>query len=80
MKKQTKKTGKTKENQLITKNMTIAETVGRFPETIPILMAHGMHCIGCPMALQETLEQGLSVHGENVDKIIEELNKKAKKK
>jgi len=60
--------------------MTISEAVGRFPETIPILMKYGMHCIGCPMALQETLEEGLSGHGIPVDKIIDELNKKVKKK
>ena len=65
--------------QLITKDMTIAETVGKYPETIPVLMKSGMHCIGCPMALQETLEQGLSVHGMDIDKIIDELNRAIKK-
>jgi len=71
---------KTKKEQKITKDMSIAETVSKHPETIPILMKHGMHCIGCPMAMQETLEQGLSAHGIDVDKVIDELNKKAKKK
>ena len=69
-----------KSKQLINKSMTIAETVSKYPETIPVLMKSGMHCIGCPMALSETLEQGLLVHGMNIDKIIEELNKVAKKK
>lgn len=77
MKKQTKKT---KEKQLIVKSMTIAEVVGKYPQTIPVLMQSGMHCIGCPMAMYETLEQGLSVHGQNIDKIIEELNEIAKRK
>jgi hybrid cluster-associated redox disulfide protein len=71
---------KTKEKQLITKDSTIAEVVGKYPETIPVLMRSGMHCIGCPMAMMETLEQGLSAHGMDVDKVIEELNKIAKKK
>ena len=74
----TKKQAKSK--QIITKQMTISETIARFPDTIPILMKHGMHCIGCPMAMQETLEQGLAGHGIDVDNIIEELNKKIKKK
>ena len=69
-----------KEKQIINKNMTIAETVSKYPETIPVLMRSGMHCIGCPMALSETLEQGLSVHGMDIDKIIDELNKVARKK
>ena len=65
---------------LITKQMTISETISRYPDTIPILMKRGMHCIGCPMAMQETLEEGLSAHGIDVDKVIDELNKKIKKK
>jgi hybrid cluster-associated redox disulfide protein len=67
-------------SQKISADMTISETIARYPDTIPILMKYGMHCIGCPMAMQETLEQGLSGHGIPVEKIIDELNKKAKKK
>jgi hybrid cluster-associated redox disulfide protein len=66
--------------QLITKEMSIAEVISRYPETIPVLMKTGMHCLGCPMAMQETLEEGLSAHGLDADKIIEELNKSIKKK
>ena len=72
MKKQTK--------QPITADMSISEVISRYPETIPLLMKTGMHCIGCPMAMQETLGEGLSAHGLDADKIIEELNKIAKKK
>jgi len=69
-----------KEKKLITKDMTIAEVVSKYPKAIPVLMKYGMHCIGCPMALQETLEQGLAEHGMNIDKMIDELNKIVKKK
>ena len=72
MKKQTK--------QLITKSMSIAEVISRYPDTIPVLMKTGMHCIGCPMAMQETLEDGLSAHGLDADKIIDGLNKIVRKK
>jgi len=72
---QTKKT-----KNLITKEMTISETASKYPETIQILMKYGMHCIGCPMAMSETLEQGLSAHGMDVDNIINQLNKIVKKK
>ena len=75
-----KKQAKKKAKELISKDMTIAETVARYPETIPILMKYGMHCIGCPMAMHETLEQGLSVHGFEINEIIEELNNVARKK
>ncbi len=66
--------------QKITKTMTISEVVSKYPEIIPYLMECGMHCMGCPMADRETLEQGLAEHGIGIDKIIEELNKKIKKK
>ena len=66
--------------KLITKSMTIAEVVSKYPETIQVLMKSGMHCLGCPMSMQETLEEGLSAHGIDADKTIDELNKAIKKK
>jgi hybrid cluster-associated redox disulfide protein len=69
-----------KKKQLITKEMSISEVISRHPETIPVLMKTGMHCIGCPMAMQETLEEGLSAHGLDADKIVDELNKIVRKK
>jgi len=69
-----------KSKKLITKSMSISEVIARYPDTIPILMKTGMHCIGCPMAMQETLEEGLSSHGLDADKVIDELNKIARKK
>ena len=69
-----------KKQEKITKSMTISEVISRYPETIPVLMKTGMHCLGCPMAMQESLGEGLSAHGLDADKIIEELNKIVKKK
>jgi hybrid cluster-associated redox disulfide protein len=69
-----------KKKQLITKEMSIAEVISKYPKTIPVLMKTGMHCIGCPMAMQETLEEGLSAHGLDADKIVDELNKIVRKK
>jgi len=66
--------------QLITKEMSIAEVISKYPETIPVLMKTGMHCIGCPMAMSETLEEGLSAHGIDADNVVKELNKLLKKK
>lgn len=69
-----------KTKQKITKTMTISEVVSKYPETMPVLMKYGMYCVGCPMAVQESLEDGLSSHGINIDKIIDELNRKIKKR
>jgi hypothetical protein len=62
----------------ITKNMSIGDVIGNYPETIPILLEHGVHCIGCQVAAWETLEQGLKGHGIN-EKQIEEIIKKMNK-
>lgn len=62
----------------ITKDMVIAEIVEKFPYLAEYIMDYGVHCVGCGIASFETLEQGFMGHGmtpENVDVIIEELNK-----
>ena len=49
------------------------------PKTAKLLIEAGMHCVGCPMAMQETLEQGCIVHGMNkkqIDELVEKINKK----
>lgn len=67
-------------SQKISADMMVSEAIARYPDTIPIFMKYGMHCIGCPMAMQETIEQATAGHGIPIDKIIIDLNKAAKKK
>lgn len=64
----------------ITKKMSFAEIMEKEPEAIEILMEKGMSCVGCPMAMQESLEQGALAHGLDADKLVKELNEKLKKK
>jgi len=59
---------------MITKDMTIAQTLAVSRELAPIMMEYGMHCLGCPMSQRETLEQACSVHGADVDEMVEKLN------
>ncbi|MDF2883317.1 MAG: hypothetical protein K0R54_3874 [Clostridiaceae bacterium] len=59
----------------ITKEMTIGEIVRNFPNSAEILMNFGMGCVGCPSAQAETLEEAAMVHGMNIEKLLEELNK-----
>ena len=47
----------------VTKDMTIGELMNQAPETAPILMEVGMHCLGCPASQAETLEEAAMVHG-----------------
>jgi len=71
---------KNKKPTQIKKTMTFAEIMQKWPKAGEILMKSGMHCLGCPAAMYETLEQGALMHGLNADKITEELNKKLRKK
>lgn len=61
-------------NMAITKDMTIGELVRNHQETIKILMDFGMGCVGCPSAQSETLEEAASIHGIDINKLIEKLN------
>lgn len=71
---------KQKEKRGIEANMSFRAILESYPEVAQILLDKGMHCIGCPMAMQETLEQGAKMHNLNVKKLVEELNKKIIKK
>ena len=67
----------------ITKKTNINELIRKKPELANEFFRAGMMCIGCPMAVGETLEQGCKVHGmpdKEIDKLVEELNKKSEKK
>lgn len=80
MKKTKQKPSKKKQNRKITKKMSFAEIMQKEPEAAEILMGKGMHCIGCPMAMQETLEDGARAHGLDPEKLVREINEKLKKK
>ena len=69
-----------KEKGQITAKMSFAVVMKKYPEAAKVLFEKGMACMGCPMAMQETIEQGALAHGIDPKKLVEELNKKAKKK
>lgn len=58
----------------ITKDMIIAEILNVDTNLASILMASGMHCIGCPSAQGESLEEACMVHGMDVDELVGRLN------
>jgi hybrid cluster-associated redox disulfide protein len=60
---------------MITKDLKIAEII-RIKEDAPqILMSFGMGCVGCPSSQAETIEDASKVHGLNLEKLLEALNK-----
>jgi hybrid cluster-associated redox disulfide protein len=72
------KTSKNKEKK-ISKKMNFSDILEKNPELAEELMDKGMHCFGCPMAMQETLEEGALAHGLDPDEVEDELNKKLNK-
>ena len=57
----------------ITKDMTIGEILRTNPAGAPILMEAGMHCLGCPSAQGESLEEAALVHGMNVEDLMKKI-------
>lgn len=58
----------------ITKDMIIADIIQIDMDLIPVLMGAGMHCIGCPSAQGESLEEAAMVHGIDADELVNVLN------
>jgi hydrid cluster protein-associated redox disulfide domain len=58
----------------VTKDMIIADVIRLDQGTIPILLESGMHCIGCPSAQGESLEDACAVHGMSADDLVNQLN------
>ena len=58
----------------ISKDMIIADIIAIDQGVIPFLLEAGMHCVGCPSAQGETLEEAGFVHGMDVDKLVDEIN------
>ena len=58
----------------ISKDMTIGEILAVDETIAPVLMSLGMHCIGCPSAQGESLEEACMVHGIDADLLTEQIN------
>lgn len=58
----------------VSKDMIIAELIQVDQGLIPILMNAGMHCLGCPSAQGESLEEAAMVHGIDADKLVDDMN------
>ena len=58
----------------ITENTLIADCININPESPRILMSCGMHCLGCAMAHGETIGEAVSVHGQDLQELLEKLN------
>ena len=58
----------------INKNMLIGEILELDVETAPFFFEMGLHCLGCPSARSESLEDACAVHGVDVDEMVNKIN------
>lgn len=58
----------------ITKDMTIGQALELKSAAAGALLEIGMHCLGCPSAQGETLEQAAAVHGVKIEELIDKIN------
>jgi hybrid cluster-associated redox disulfide protein len=42
-------------------------------------MNYGLHCVGCPLAQNDTLEGAARLHHLDLEKLLEDLNKAAER-
>ena len=59
---------------VVTKETKIGEILDASVEVAPFFLNMGMHCLGCPSARMETIEQACMVHGVDADDLVEEIN------
>lgn len=59
----------------VTKDMTIAEVLQMDMDSAMVFFESGMHCVGCPSASGETIEEASAVHGLDADDLVDKLNK-----
>ena len=58
----------------VTKDMIIMDVLKIDMDTAKFFIDMGMHCLGCPSASGETLEQACMVHGADVEKLVNDIN------
>jgi len=58
----------------VTKEMIIGDLLQLDPSIAAILMASGMHCVFCPSAAGESLEEAAMVHGLDVNFLVNGIN------
>ncbi len=59
---------------MFNKDTIINDIIEQDPEKVNVLIEMGMHCVTCPAALGETLEEACEVHGIDVNEVLEKLN------
>lgn len=59
---------------VVTSETVIGDLLSADVNTAEILMEMGMHCVGCPSSIGESLAEACMVHGINCDELVDRLN------
>lgn len=59
---------------LITKQTTMGEMLQYDMGIAYVLMNAGMHCVGCPSSIGESLAEACVVHGLDADEVLQSIN------
>jgi len=62
------------ETTVITKEMLIGDILDIDVGIAQFLLEIGMHCLGCPSARGESLEDACMVHDTDVDELLDKIN------
>ncbi len=58
----------------VTKESIIGDVLDYDAGTAQFFMEIGMHCLGCPSARGESIEDACMVHGTDADALVEKIN------
>src|SRR3989344_1976310 len=75
--KRSKSSSSKKSEQIVSRDWTVAEIVGQYPQTVEVLSENGLHCFGCHVSAFESIEEGCRGHGfpeEDISLLIDDLN------
>ena len=58
----------------VTKDMCIGDVLEMDEGTAAFFLEIGMHCLCCPSARGESIEEACAVHGTDCDALVEKIN------
>ena len=58
----------------VTKETIIGDILDFDRETGKFFLEIGMHCLGCPSARGESIEDACAVHGTDPDELVDKIN------
>ena len=59
---------------MFSREMSILDALQAHPQARDIFKKHGMACLSCMGAIQESIEAGADMHGIDIELLLKELN------